>query len=141
MIFKLNPIISGHDILAVTAQPAAAKRCLLASSEVLKLISARLPLGLNWRRFTIHGRLCVRSVFKYIWKPIPVHKPPILFISHGYDMDITTSGIFFSKMSYPCHIHVIFFFKKDIFGYTWYILNYYAIRKSFQELLWKCKSI
>ena len=58
-----------------------------------------------------------------------VHKPPILchipwiwVIWHGYDMDITTSGIVW-QMSYPCHIHVIFHFQKNIFGYTWYILK------------------
>ena len=41
----------------------------------------------------------------------------------SYPMDMTTSGIFLAK----CHIHVIsmsyLFFKKDIFGYTWYIQN------------------
>ena len=29
-----------------------------ASSKVLKLLGARLPLGLNWRQFKIHGCLC-----------------------------------------------------------------------------------
>ena len=33
--------------------------------------------------------------------PYPFTNPPFYVISHGYDMDITTSGIFFSKMSYP----------------------------------------
>ena len=43
------------------------KRSLLASSKLLTLIRARLPvpLGLNLRRFTIHCRLCVLSVVKY----------------------------------------------------------------------------
>ena len=47
-----------------------------------------------------------RGKFKFvqsrcIWKPIPVHKTPILgVISHGHDMNITTSGISFVKMSY-----------------------------------------
>ena len=55
--------------------------------------------------------------------PYPFTNPPFYVISHGYDMDITTSGIFFSKMSYPFISMSYLFFKKDIFGYTWYILN------------------
>ena len=38
------------------------KRSLLASSEVLTLTSARLPLGLNRRRFTIYCRLSASGV-------------------------------------------------------------------------------
>ena len=69
--------------------------------------------------------------------PYPITNPPFYVISHGYDMDITTSGIFFSKMSYPYHIHVISFFQKRCIWiyrvypklkklhlvYTWYIFS------------------
>ena len=61
-----------------------------------------------------------------IWKPIPVHKPPIL-CHIPYPMDMTwilQHQVYFLA---KCHVHVIsmsyLFFKKDIFGYTWYILN------------------
>ena len=54
-------------------------------------------------------------------KPIPVHKPPILchipWIWHGY----YNIRYIFSKMSYPCHIHVISFFQKR---YIWIYLVY-----------------
>ena len=69
--------------------------------------------------------------------PYPLTNPPFYVISHGYDVDITTSGIFFSKMSYTCHIHVISFFQKRHIWiylvypklknlqlvYTWYIFS------------------
>ena len=49
--------------------------------------------------------------------PYPFTNPP--FMSYPMDMtwkdDITTSGIFFGKMSYPCHIHVISDFSKKIY--------------------------
>ena len=55
--------------------------------------------------------------------PYPFTNPPFYVISHGYDMDITTSVVSLAK----CHIHFISmsypFFKKDIFGYTWDILD------------------
>ena len=41
-------------------------------------------------------------------------------------MDITTSGIFFRKMSYPCHIHVISVFQKR---YIWIYLLYPKLKK------------
>ena len=41
-------------------------------------------------------------------------------------MDITTSGIFFSKMSYPCHIHVISVFQKR---YMWKYPVYLKLKK------------
>ena len=40
--------------------------------------------------------------------------PPFCVISHGYDMDTTTSGISFVKMSYPCYNHVISLFQKRL---------------------------
>ena len=48
--------------------------------------------------------------------PYPFTNPPFFVISHGYDMDITTSGIFFGKKSYPCHIHGISDFQKRYIG-------------------------
>ena len=41
-------------------------------------------------------------------------------------MDITTSGIFFGKMSYSCHIHVISDFQKR---YIWINLVYPKLKK------------
>ena len=48
-------------------------------------------------------------------------------------MDITTSGIFFSKMSYPCHIHVISFFQKR---YIWIYLVYPKLKKLHLVYTW-----
>ena len=69
----LSPSLPGLRVMVLTHCGApqshyiACNKSLLASLEELKLtqMSARLPLGLNLRRYTIHGRLCVRSVFKY----------------------------------------------------------------------------
>ena len=74
------------------------------------------------RKDTLQVGIYLPHLFATSGNPYPVN-PPFYVIPHGYDMDITTSGICFSK----CHSHVIsmsyLFFKKDIFGYTWYILN------------------
>ena len=55
--------------------------------------------------------------------PCPFTNPPF----YVYPMDMTwilQHQVYFLA---KCHIHVIsmsyLFFKKDIFGYTWYILN------------------
>ena len=65
--------------------------------------------------------------------PYPFTNPPFYVISHGYDMDITTSGIFFSKMSYPCHIHVISDFQKR---YIWIYLVYPKLKKLHLVYTW-----
>ena len=48
--------------------------------------------------------------------PYPFTNPPFDAIPHGYDMDVTKSGMSFGKMLYPCHVHVISFFQKR---YSW----------------------
>ena len=48
-------------------------------------------------------------------------------------MDITTSGIFFSKMSYPYHIHLISFFQKR---YIWIYLVYPKLKKLHWVYTW-----
>ena len=53
--------------------------------------------------------------------PYPFTNPPLYVISHGYDMDITTTGIFFGKTSYPCYIYVISVVQKR---YIWIYLVY-----------------
>ena len=61
-----------------------------------------------------------------IWNPYPFTNPPFYVISHGYDMDITTSCISFGKMSYQCHIHVISVFQKR---YIWIYSVYPKLKK------------
>ena len=53
------------------------KRSLLVSSEVLKLISPRLPLGLNWRWFTIHAGSSLRAEHFYIQCTVKLYKFPM----------------------------------------------------------------
>ena len=48
-------------------------------------------------------------------------------------MDITTSGIFFGKMSYPCHINVISVFQKR---YIWIYLVYPTLNKLHLVYTW-----
>ena len=48
-------------------------------------------------------------------------------------MDITTSGISFGKMSYPCHIHVISVFQKR---YIWIYLVYPKLKKFHLVYTW-----
>ena len=59
--------------------------------------------------------------------------PHFMSYSHGYVMDITTSGIFFNKMSYPCHIHVISDFQKR---YIWIDLVYPKLKKLHLVYTW-----
>ena len=73
------------------------------------------------RRAKRPGRLrSITQCYMTSGNPYPTN-PPFYVISHGYDMDITTSGISFGKMSYLCNIHVIFAFQKR---YIWIYLGY-----------------
>ena len=115
-----------HDLCASSDTPdhdiAHTLRRLLPRSDRLSRPPPDLPLSVPGRPGRRQLELSCDAISS--GNPYPFTNPPFYVISHGYDMDITTSGIPFGlgRMSYPFQVHILFF-KKDIFGYTWYILN------------------
>ena len=111
------------ELLEVSLKPSA----IIMMSDALNSVQIQVQVSV------LHGPGMIMMVYRdsVIWKPIPgpsrSTNPPFHVIFHGpwiwhgyynviFWLNVTVISTGMSSMSY-------LFFKKDIFGYTWYILN------------------